>query len=60
MVRIRDQPWPTPGEYKQSIVGKSDSDGLYLILTKTSDCGNTSAEVKPACRPIILSQLSFT
>jgi len=25
------------------------SDGMYLILTKTSDCGNIPAKVTPAC-----------
>jgi len=36
------------------------SDGKYLILTKNSDYGNISAEVRQACSAVILCQLTFT
>jgi len=38
----------------------SDGMYMYLTLTKTSDCGNTPAMVRPACSSVILSQLTFT
>jgi len=33
---------------------------MYLILTKTSDYVNISADVRPACSAVILSKLIFT
>jgi len=53
----------TSGEIDSLILAQWEnlaSDGMYLILTKTSDCAIEPAKVRPACSAVILSQLLFT